>query len=216
MMSIYGRCVSAFLLTGSGALWPTVARAAEDGNFFVWLGIPAVLAGAIATAISFVAPKIWETYNGALTARRKFIEGVTTDVVKLSGTHYWALANAAGTVGDLLHEHLRSMQAHLLLVYARPGRIGTEPAREMVETIDRVCKSTADRSFPSLVRLIVLFDRFQFAGSQTYLLPHHSAGIALRRLFNQFVAALPEDGFTADIRQGVRATPHKGGQAGNR
>src|SRR5882757_5058000 len=70
-------------------------------------------------------------------------------------------------------------------------------------TIDRVCSNTADRSFPSLVRLIVLFDRFQFAGSQTYLLPHHEAGVALRRLFNQFVTALPEDGFTADIRRGV-------------
>jgi hypothetical protein len=152
LMSIDRRCVSA-LLTGFIVLWPTVASAAPDGDFFVWLGVPAALAGAIATAISFVAPKIWETYNAALAARRKFVEGVTADVVKLAGTHYWALANAAGTLGDLLHEHLRSVQAHLLLIYARPDRVGMEPAREAMETIDHVCSNTADRSFPSLVRL---------------------------------------------------------------
>jgi hypothetical protein len=189
-------------LASCGVVWPTVAGAAQDGNIWAWLGIPTALAGAIATVISFIAPKIWETYNAALGARRKFVEGVTADVVKLSSTHYWALANAAGTVGDLLDEHRRSVQMHLLLGYARPGRTGAEPARELIAAIERVCKETADRSFPSLVRLIVLFDRFQFAGSQTYLLPRHAAGIALRRLFNQFAAGLP-DGFTAEIRRGV-------------
>jgi hypothetical protein len=202
-MLIDRRCVSIFLSAGCVILWPTVVRADVTGDVALWLGLPTALAGLIAAAVSFLAPKIWETYNTTLVARRKFIEGVTADVVKLASTHYWALANAAGTVGDLLDEHLQSVQAHLLLAYARPGQTGTEPARRLGERIDELCRDTADRSFPSLVQLIVLFDRFQFAGSQTYLLPRHAAGIALRKLFNQFAAALPADGFTAAIRQGV-------------
>ena len=63
-----------------------------------------------------MAPKIWETYNAALGARWKYIEGTTADVLSsLHSTHYWALANAARTVGDLLDEAPAFAQVHLLL-----------------------------------------------------------------------------------------------------
>src|SRR5215475_16017730 len=133
-MSLDRRSVSTCLLTSFGILGPSVVWAAEGdkipawvSNVGLWLGIPTGLAAAIAAAISFIAPKIGETYNTRWKARLKFVEGVTTNVVELAGTHYWALANAAGTVSDLLDGHLQSLQSYLLLGYARQGRTGIEP-----------------------------------------------------------------------------------------
>jgi hypothetical protein len=68
-----------------------------------------------------------------------------------------------------------------------------------------VAKEAAEQSFPSLARVVVLFHRFKFQGSNTYLLPHHASGDALRRLYNQFTASLqnlPEDSLLR-IRKGV-------------
>lgn len=162
-----------------------------------------VAATAIAAAWNYIGPKIWERYAARAKARDEFIKGTTAGVVKLARTHYWALANAAGTAADLLAEHLRSLQLHLMVSYAGRNRIGEDAVAELRANIDRVCKSNAEFSFPSIVRLIVLFDRFQFSGSETYLLPNHAAGMALRRLYNQFVGALPEGAFISDIRKAV-------------
>lgn len=172
--------------TGTAGRWDWLANLAGSAT--------------ILGAAGWVATKAYEAVSGRIAAQKKFAEGVTADVVKLAGTHYWALANLAGTVGNLLDDHLRSVQAHLALRYTAPD--------DLRRTIRKVSDETANSSFPSVVRLIVLFDRFQFRGSQTYLLPDHAAGPALRRLYNQFTESLPagsqpEAGFVTKVRQAV-------------
>jgi hypothetical protein len=167
------------------------------------VGLPSIIAYLLVVATNFFAPKAWERYSAYAKARDEFIKGTTAQVVNLAGTHYWALAQAAGTTGELLAEHLRNMQAQLMLNYASRGRPQEQAAEDLRARIDSVCRDNAALSFPSLVRLIVLFHRFQFSGSQTYLLPHFAAGVGLARLYNQFIAALPEESFASKIRQAI-------------
>ncbi len=117
--------------------------------------------------------------------QRDFVENTGKRVVELAWSHYWALANASGMLARPLTDHLRAIDAHLLLVWTSEADL-RQRMREIADT-------TAEASFPAFVRLIHAFERFQFRGSNTYLLPHHASGEALRRLYNRFMESLGED-----------------------
>lgn len=198
-----GKVIAAAGLWLALALPASADPTASGGD--LWSTIYGFLTGSVFVgAVGWVVAKAYDAFSTRLTAQRDFIKGTTTEVVKLASTHYWALANAAGTTGDLLGLHLRTVQAHLALRYASPGVSGAEAAEGLQATMQRICTDSARISFPSVVRLLVLFDRFQFRGSQTYLLPNHAAGMALRRLYNQFAGSLPED-FVTPVRIAVEA-----------
>lgn len=120
--------------------------------------------------------------KAANAKRREFVARTTDKVVDLAWTHYWGLAKATGTLAGRLTQHLRIVDAHLLVVWPAPS--------DLRRRMEELAKETADASFASFVRLLYAFERFQFRGSNTYLLPHHAAGETLRRLYNRFVESL--------------------------
>lgn len=165
---------------------------------------PFLTGATLTTAIGWIATRIYEQFSNRLTQRREFIKETTKRVVDLSWQHYWGLANAAGTLGALLHAYLRLVEAHLFVSYVDPGETPVVGPERLRERLSQVAKEAADSSFPSFARLVMRFHNFQFQGSNTYLLPHHESGEALRRLYNQLVACLPKD-IPSDIRRGVES-----------
>lgn len=198
-----GKVIAATTL-GVALAFPAFAADLPVGDS-LWYTISGFLTGSVFVgAVGWVVARGYDMFSARLSAQRDFVKGTTTEVVKLASTHYWALANAAGTTGDLLGLHLRTVQAHLALRYASADVSGADAAAGLQATMQRICRDSARSSFPSVVRLLVLFDRFQFRGSQTYLLPSHASGMALRRLYNQFAGSLPEE-FVTPIRVAVEA-----------
>jgi len=155
-------------------------------------GIAAVIAAATGRLIVWGGGKAYEEFSANLKQRRTFVQETTKRVVDLAWTHYWGLATAAGSLAGPLRDYLRAIEAHLLVNYETP--------KDMQKRFDELARETADRSFPALVRLIVQFHRFQFVGSNTYLLPNHESGESLRRLYNRFVTSLPDERAVATIR----------------
>lgn len=136
-------------------------------------------------ALGFGLKWLFEQWTAKNTKRRDFIAKTTDKVVDLAWNHYWKLANTTGTLGGLLTNHLRLVDSHLVVRFQNP--------RDMRQRLDEIASTTAAASFPSFVRLLSAFEAFQFRGSNTYLLPHHAAGLALQRLYNQFVGSLGQD-----------------------
>ncbi len=157
-----------------------------------------MIAAATGRLIVWTGGKAYEQFSANLSQRRTFVQETTKRVVDLAWTHYWGLATAAGTLAVPLREYLRSVEAHLLLNYDTP--------KQMQQRFDDLAHDAANQSFPALVRLILQFHRFQFVGSNTYLLPNHESGEALRRLYNRFVTSLPDDRIVATIRVRIDKT----------
>jgi hypothetical protein len=91
----------------------------------------------------------------------------------------------------------------LFVSYIDLGGNGSDGRERLQKRLQEVAADAANGSFPNLVRVVMLFHRFQFSGSNTYLLPHSASGEALRRLYNRFVGSLPDDPFLAPIRRQV-------------
>jgi hypothetical protein len=142
----------------------------------------------------WLAGKAYEQFSDAWKVRRTFVVETTKSVSGFATTHYWALANAAGTLSGALDQYLRMTRAYCFLNYAT--------ATQLSDRLDDLAREAAKVSFPALARLVIRFDRFQFHGSNTYLLPHHTSGETLRRLYNAFVASADQRLLTL-IRQGV-------------
>lgn len=171
---------------------PALAAAGAEANpavlFFRWLE-SGVGTSAAAIIIVVALPALgaglkWllDEVKATNAKRREFVARTSEKVVDLAWTHYWGLANATGTLAGRLTQHLRMVDAHLLVIWAEPEALRQRTAE--------LAKETADASFASFVRLLYAFERFQFRGSNTYLLPHHAAGETLRRLYNRFVESL--------------------------
>lgn len=158
---------------------------------------------AAGSAVGAVISWFAKEWSADWAARRTFTQDTTKRVVDLSSQHYWALANATGTVGATLRNHLRQLELHLLLHYAEEGLAPEDAARQLQQRIAEVAKESSDRAFAALVRMIHQFDQFQFRGSKTYLLPTQTRGHDLRRLYNQIANNLPEGSFLTDVRHAV-------------
>ena len=124
-----------------------------------------------------------EIITGRLAARRAFVDKTTGQISDLAKEHYWALANHASVLGAALEEYLYIVDYHLLLEFNGPD--------VLEERLNIVAKMYADRTFYDLCRLIWLFKKFQFDGSNTYLLTTDSAGRACRQFYNNFISVLP-------------------------
>lgn len=138
--------------------------------------------GIVIPALVFLGKWVFDEVKAANAKRRDFVAKTSDKVVGLAWDHYWALANATGTLAGHLNNHLRMVDAHLLVVWDDP--------KAMQERMKAIAADTETESFVSFVRLLHAFERFQFRGSNTYLLPHHAAGEALRRLYNRFIGSL--------------------------
>jgi hypothetical protein len=152
-----------------------------------------VIAGIL--VIQWLAIKTYEQLNASWTVRRSFVEATTQSVAGLATTHYWALANASGTLATLLLRYVRMIEAHCFINYHDKSGLS--------QRLDELTTEAANLTFAPFARLVILFDRFQFRGSNTYLLPDHESGETLRRLYNAFVSNLPETELLILIRKGV-------------
>jgi hypothetical protein len=180
------------MLALAAAAGPAHATAGAEANpavlFFrwleAWLGTSAAAIVIVVALPALGAALKWllDEVKAANAKRRDFVARTSEKVVDLAWTHYWGLANATGTLAGRLTQHLRMVDAHLLVIWVAPGALR--------QRMDELARETADASFPSFVRLLYAFERFQFRGSNTYLLPHHAAGETLRRLYNRFVEGL--------------------------
>jgi hypothetical protein len=189
------RAWAAGLVAAPLAATPAFGKEDGDANpavlFFRWLegGVgPSAAAIIIVIALPALGAALkWllDEVKATNAKRREFVARTSEKVVDLAWTHYWGLANATGTLAGRLTQHLRLVDAHLLVIW-------TDPAALRRRT-EELAKETADASFASFVRLLYAFERFQFRGSNTYLLPHHAAGETLRRLYNRFVESLDTD-----------------------
>jgi hypothetical protein len=164
------------------------AKAALD--FATWLRdtfgpLAATLLIAAAVPAGYLLKWLFDEWKAANAKRRDFVAKTSDKVVGLAWGHYWGLANATGTLAGALTNHLRMVDAHLLVVWDRP--------KALRERMDEIAEVTTRESFVSFVRLLYAFEGFQFRGSNTYLLPHHAAGETLRRLYNRFVESLGAD-----------------------
>jgi hypothetical protein len=173
------------------------------GAMFGWVQTLGIGSALLAASV-WVVQKAYDEFKHTLAQRRTFVQETTKRVVELSWTHYWALANAAGTLAGQLQGYLRAVEAHLFVSYTDLGGKGSSDGPDRLQQrLKEVAARAAGESFPHLVRMVMLFHRFQFNGSNTYLLPHSASGEALRRLYNRFVYSLPDDPFLAPIRREV-------------
>jgi hypothetical protein len=179
---------------------PATAQAdpkpARDPNpaieFFRWLeslvgstSLAALIVVIVLPAIGYVLKWGFDEWKASNAKRRDFVAKTSDKVVGLAWGHYWGLANATGTLAGALTNHLRMVDAHLLVVWDGP--------KALRDRMDEIAGQTTRESFVSFVRLLYAFEGFQFRGSNTYLLPHHAAGETLRRLYNRFVESLGAD-----------------------
>jgi hypothetical protein len=163
-------------------LAPSIARAAGGKSAVPetwWVAI--WLAGG--AALGVVGKMVAEIITGRVAARRAFVDKTTGQISDLAKQHYWALANHAGVLAGMLEEYLQLVDYHLLLEYS--------DQKGLRERLDLIARKYADDTFYDLCRLVWLFNRFQFDGSNTYLLTSDVAGRACKQLYNTFIAALP-------------------------
>lgn len=177
-------------LTGSAASAQTVSRSLPDGtkNWFEYLS-----GGALGAALGFLLKWLLEQWSARAAARREFAKEITRQISLLAEKHYWALANTAGLLAGQLEGYLAGRTYHLIIPW--PER------RFLRERLDDIATEAAEASFPHFCRLVWLFDAFQFQSSTTYLLTDPTAGDLCKRLYNMFVASLPEQLDLANIRE---------------
>ncbi len=157
------------------------------------------------SVLGFLGKWLFDQWGFQNAKNREFAAKTTEKVVELAWEHYWKLANITGTLGGQLTTYIRSIDYSLLLIYNSPDDFRNQR--------DDITHQLADESFISFVRLVHAFEGFQFRGSNTYLLPHHAAGLTLRRLYNQFIESLSGDlnHSMSDLRLVVeRKTSQKG------
>jgi len=123
---------------------------------------------------------------GASTAKR---------IAELADQHYWAIANAAGTLSTGLRSYIELIELRLYVGYADGAALKTDVDRDAVET--------SFATFASLVQLLWSLHNFQFIGSNDYLLPQEEAGTDLRRLYNSFRTSLKSTAAGDDLPTGV-------------
>lgn len=139
--------------------------------------------GVVGAILGFLGKWVFDEISATRKVRREFAAKVTDQIDKLAREHYWTLANTAGVYSGLLDSYLKMIDFHLVLNY--------QNMREMEDRLQQIADTYADRSFHALCRLLWLFHRFQFQGSNTYLLTSDAAGRVCRRLYNSFMASLP-------------------------
>lgn len=141
-----------------------------------------VAMGLVVGALAFLGKWMFAELSAHNKVRRDFAAATGTRIAELANNHYWAIANAAGTLSVDLRGYLQKVEIQLYVVWF---------SREQIrETVAQVTTKAAPATFPSLVQLLWELHRFQFMGSNDYLLPHHSAGTHLRRLYNGFRESL--------------------------
>ncbi|HEV2100171.1 MAG TPA: hypothetical protein VGR45_14765, partial [Stellaceae bacterium] len=119
--------------------------------------------------------------------RRDFANATGIQISELANKHYWAIANAAGTLSVGLRDYLEALELSLYV------------ARDLLQVSSSLlAEKASSETFPSFVHLVGALHNFQFIGSNDYLLPDYSAGRHLRRLYNEFreslLSATPERG----------------------
>lgn len=139
--------------------------------------------GVVGAVLGFFGKWVFDEISATRKVRREFAAKVTDQIDKLAQEHYWRLANRSGVYSGLLDNYLSIIDFHLILNY--------QNKQEMDVRLEQIADTYADRSFHALCRLLWLFDRFQFRGSNTYLLTSDAAGRVCRRLYNSFMARLP-------------------------
>lgn len=150
-----------------------------------WFNIGNLLfGGTIGTGLGFLIKWGLEQWSLRAEARRKFAAGVTDQISALANDHYWSLANYAGVVAGLLEAYLTNRLYHLILQWESKGDLNNR--------LDELAEETSKKSFNQLCHLLGLFETFQFRKSNTYLLTDHVAGEICKRLYNTFVASLPQ------------------------
>jgi len=157
------------------------------------LGLGGVLAlaalGLVIGALAFLGKFGFGELSARYKIQRDFAGSTGQQIAALANQHYWAIANAAGTLSVGLRSYLEAVEIRLYLRWA---------SRESLrEELARVADRASFDTFPSLVQLVWSLHSFQFVGSNDYLLPHRSASTHLRRLYNGFrrgVAAAAIDG----------------------
>jgi hypothetical protein len=112
------------------------------------------------------------------SVRRNFAAETGKHIAEQANQHYWAIANAAGTLSVGLRGYIKDVEVHLYYPWSTQ--------KDLEEQLASVAMRTSHDTFPSLVQLVWSLHNFQFTGSNDYLLPDRSAGLHLRRLYNSF------------------------------
>jgi hypothetical protein len=167
-----------------------VVKAAET------LGIGG-LGGLIVSALLWVGNWVLSEQSAHNSVRRNFAAETGKHIAEQANQHYWAIANAAGTLSVGLRGYVEDVEVHLY--YPWPTQ------KSLKEQLASVAMRTSHDTFPSLVQLVWSLHNFQFTGSNDYLLPDRSAGLHLRRLYNSFRQSVSkrtnvnDDDFTTSI-----------------
>jgi hypothetical protein len=124
--------------------------------------------------------------------QRELAQMTTAQVSKLAGSHYWALSNQAGTTANILKDYITGVEKHIFVTYTVPMQ-GPDASESIRLRMTELSNEAAENSLRLVAKLWYAFDEFQNKGSNTYLLPNHGSGEALRRLYNQFAHNIPEN-----------------------
>src|SRR5262249_19237642 len=108
-------------------------------------------------------------------------------VTELANKHYWAIANATGTLCLELEAYLQAVEIRMYLWFDKRQ----DPSEFLDKELGELAKKYARQTLPNLARVVCALDRFQFRGSNGYLLVHQSSDRHLRRLYNLFRSNLP-------------------------
>lgn len=137
--------------------------------------------------------------------RRDFGTSTAKRIAELADQHYWAIANAAGTLSTGLRSYLEQIELRLYVSYADGTALKAD--------VDGDAVDASFATFPSLVQLLWSLHNFQFLGSNDYLLPQEEAGTDLRRLYNSFRTSLkstaPGDDLITGVIQSIKKTEGK-------
>lgn len=140
---------------------------------------------AFGAAAGVLGKWLFDQWSERLKAQRTFAAKVADSVVKLSQEHYWRLATVSGVLARGLQEAVQNRMLHLALPWDTRGALKAR--------LGDLSSKAAKETFPHLVVLISCFEKFQFRGSNTYLLTRHSAGEDCKRLYNAFIDSLSEE-----------------------
>jgi hypothetical protein len=173
------------------------AAAGEETNEFLKLIAEKALGPAVTLAVlsafAWPALKLYEEAAKRWDLQRDLAKITTAQVSKLAGSHYWALSNQAGTAANALKDYITRVEKHLFVTYTVPSH-APDASESIRLRMQELAGDAADNSLRLVAKLWFSFDEFQNKGSNTYLLPNHGSGEALRRLYNQFAHNIPEDG----------------------
>jgi len=163
------------------------------------------LVSLVVSVAAFVGKWGFKEASAENKIRRDFGTSTAKRIAKLADQHYWAIANAAGTLSTGLRSHLELIELRLYVGYADGAALKADLERDAVET--------SFATFPSLVQLLWSLHNFQFLGSNDYLLPQERSGTDLRRLYNSFRTSLKStvagDDLITRVLQSIKKTDGK-------